>query len=341
MTRDWVWKRQIGSVSTATAPSHACSGRAASRSMAARTRSNATSSRRACWHSDSGSGKRRNEPMEGLISSEQTLFGVSVRRFAEQEYGTKSAPHGLTFDRQRLIRLAEIGCLALATPEDHGGIGGPMEAMVAIEALAPFLSPEPVLASGIHAAALIAAAAPEPLAAEILPTIAEGSQVVTVADLEAVGRYDRQPRTTSARSEAEEFRLDGEKPLVPFGVEADSIVVSARLPSGETALFLVPSDTPGLTRIPSPTIDGLPRADIQMAGCHVSASAWLDRGSADAALARAADIATAAQVAETVGLMSAMIVATIDYARTRRQFGTTIGSFQALQHRIADMWIAC
>lgn len=278
--------------------------------------------------------------MEGLISSEQVLFADSVRRFAVQEYGMGPVPHRLRFDRARLMRLAEIGCLSLAIPEDLGGLGGPVEAMVALEALAPALPPEPVLASGIHAAALIAAAASEALAAEILPLIAEGSRIAVVAELEAEGRYDRRPRSTLARPEAGGFRLDGAKPLVAFGAEADYLVVSASM-IGETALFLLPADAPGLTRTPYATLDGIPAADIRLEGCLLPAGARLDRVRADAALAHAADVATAAQVAEMVGLMAAMIDATTEYARTRRQFGVPIGTFQALQHRIADMWIAC
>ena len=127
---------------------------------------------------------------------------------------------------------------------------------------------------------------------------------------------------------------------MPFGAEADLLVVSARI-DGEPALFLVDAKTEGILRTPLRRIDGLPAADIAFSGCVVPAASRLTGAPVVEALERAADLATAAQIAEMVGLMDALVAATIDYARTRKQFGVAIGSFQALQHRIADMWIAC
>ena len=339
--------------------------------------------------------------MRGLISSEQEIFGASVKRFAEQEYGFGPAPHGLKFDRARLQRLGELGVLSLAIPEALGGFGGPVEAMMALAALAPALPPEPIIGNAIQAATLIAAAAPEAIAAGVLEGIAAGRIVVAVADLEVDARYDRgliattatlseranlsEPLSPSLRGEGKgegpgegrigdrtsdfevqwpspspspylspqagrgvvsvapdsgRYILSGAKPLVPFGAEADKLVVSARV-SNQAALFLVDATTEGIRRTPRPRIDGLPAADIAFSGCLVPATSRLTGAPVAEALERAADFATAAQIPEMVGLMDALVAATIDYARTRKQFGVAIGSFQALQHRIADMWIAC
>ncbi len=278
--------------------------------------------------------------MEGLISSEQGIFGEAVKRFAAAEYGAGPAPHRQSFDRERLTRLGELGCLSLAIPEELGGFGGPLEAMVALSALAPSLPHEPVVASGIHAAALIAAASWPAVAERILPGLTEGRIVAAVADLEGFARYDRLHIATTARRTAQGYVLNGAKPMVPFGLEADLLIVSAMAEEG-VALFLVDAGAAGVTRTACRRIDDLPAADVVLSDCLIMPDARLDAGSPAEALAYAADVATAAQVAEMVGLMDALIAATIDYARTRRQFGVAIGSFQALQHRIADMWIAC
>ena len=277
--------------------------------------------------------------MRGLISAEQQMFADAVKRFAEQEYGFGPAPHRLTFDHGRLARLAEMGCLSLAIPEEFGGIGGPVEAMVAMSTLAPALPPEPIVASGIHAAALIAAAATRQQAGRVLPRIADGSTVAVVADLEADARYDRTFVATAARREGTGYVLDGAKPGVPFAAEADVLVVSAAL-EGQPALFLVETGVAGLEREPVSRIDGLPAADVMLSACRLADDARLDRAPAVKAMARAADVGTAAILAEMVGLMDALCSATIEYASTRKQFGVPIGSFQALQHRIADMWVA-
>ncbi len=278
--------------------------------------------------------------MQGLITSEQDMFGASVGRFAEQEYGVGPAPHRLGFDRARLRRLGDLGVLSLAIPEEVGGMGGPIEAMVALAALAAALPPEPIVASSIQAAALIAETAAAELAVPILQGMAEGRIVATVADLETAARYDRAAIATTATFMDGSYVLRGLKPMAPFGAEADLLVVSATF-DGEPALFLVDPMTDGVVRTPASRIDAMPSADIELAGCIVPSRSRLREAPVLAALQRAADLATAARIAEMVGLMDALIAATVDYARTRRQFGVAIGSFQALQHRIADMWIAC
>ncbi len=278
--------------------------------------------------------------MDGLFSSDQQIFGASVKRFADQEYGIATGPHRLAFDRTRLRRLGELGVLSLAIPEELGGIGGPVEAMIALTTLAPALPTEPIISSAIHATALFAEAAPSDVAAPILEGIADGRTVAAVAVLEAASRYDHAAIAATATATGGSYVLHGVKPMVPFGAEADVLVVSA-IVDGEPALFLVDPRSDGVTRTPRPRIDSMPAADIVLSGCAVPLASRLQKAPVLPALERAADLATAAQIAEMVGLMDALIVATVDYARTRKQFGVAIGSFQAIQHRIADMWIAC
>ncbi|HEU0222638.1 MAG TPA: acyl-CoA dehydrogenase family protein [Paracoccaceae bacterium] len=279
--------------------------------------------------------------MQSLLTSEQALFAEAVERFVAREYGTgPGRPHHV-FDRARLGRLAELGCLALAIPPELGGIGGAVEAMIALERLAPALPPEPVVASAIHAASALALAAPGALAADLLPQVAEGELVLALAHFEEPARYRLACVEARAEPAGSGFRLFGRKPLVAAATQADLFIVSAReAASGRLSLFLVDPRRPGLTVLPRGRLDNMPAGDVHLDGCELGAEDRLDAMPAEAALEAASDRAEAAQIAEMVGLMDALTRTTIDYVRTRRQFGTPIGSFQALQHRIADMWIA-
>ncbi len=276
--------------------------------------------------------------MEGMLTDEQVQFAQILDRFVKQEYGGRTGPHGL--DRGRLERLAELGSLSLAVPEEMGGFGGPVERMLVMQYLAPGLPAEPILASGIHAAGILAAALPGGAAAELLPGLMDGSLIVTVADQEEGSRYRTDLVETRARPDAGGWIVDGEKHLVAFAAEADVLIVSARdTQSMELGLYRIDSLASGLHVTARPGVDGLPRGDVRLAGCRAAARI-ADRDVADMLVA-AADQAEAAQVAEMVGLMDALIRETISYLQTRRQFGTEIGRFQALQHRLADMWIHC
>lgn len=278
--------------------------------------------------------------MDGLTTSEQALFADSVKRFATREYGFGPAPHRLGFDRARFAKLAETGILALAVGEEFGGVGGPLELVAAMRALAPALAPEPVVESGVKAAHLLRAAAAPALSTELLPDLVCGRKIAVVADLEGASRYDHAAISTSAVRSDAGYRLVGEKPLVPFGGEADHLIVSAKL-EGTLALFVVPSSHEGVSRSHCPRIDGMPAADIAFSDCRIDRRFRLDAAPVENALSRASDLACMGQLAEMCGLMYALTEATIEYACTRRQFGTTIAGFQALQHRIVDMWIAC
>lgn len=276
--------------------------------------------------------------MESMLTDEQVQFAQILDRVVEQEYGGRSGVH--RFDRRRLGRIAELGCLSLAVPEQMGGYGGPVERMLVMQHLAPGLPAEPILASGIHAAALLVAALPNPAAAELLPGLMDGSVIATVADQEEGARYRTDQVATLARPDADGWLLDGEKHLVAFAEEADVLIVSARdAQGGELGLYRIDAQAPGLHVTARSGVDGLPRGDVRLVGCR--ASALIADRAVDAMLSAATDQAEAAQVAEMVGLMDALIRETTGYLQTRRQFGTEIGRFQALQHRLADMWMWC
>lgn len=275
--------------------------------------------------------------METMLTDEQIQFAQMLDRFAEQEFADRSGAH--SFDHGRWKRIAELGCLSLAIPEDLGGFGGGVERMLVMQHLASALPREPILVSGIQAASLLAAALPNPSAAELLPGVADGGVIVTVAHQEEGSRYGLGQVSTRACVSGEGWVLNGTKRLVEFATEADVFIISVRnAEDGVLSLFRVDAGARGLHVTPQSSVDGLPRADLVLEDCRAALIA--DTG-VDAMIATATDQAEAAQVAEMVGLMDALIRETIGYLQVRRQFGTEIGRFQALQHRIADMWMYC
>ncbi|PWB40595.1 MAG: acyl-CoA dehydrogenase [Rhodocyclales bacterium] len=268
--------------------------------------------------------------MDFSFTEEQLLLEDTVRRFVAKDY---------TFEKRRAIlnsaegwsrevwqALADLGLLALNVPEAHGGLGGgPVDTMLVMNALGPGLPLEPYLASAVTATGLLRDC---PAQAGLLEKMATGEHIVVIA------HEEQNDVPTLCRPAGTDFLLDGRKCVVAHATAADMLIVSARL-AGEPALFLVPRDAAGLTLDSYPTLDGTRAAEVHLAGVRLPAAARLDAGRDT--LERALDIGLAALCAEAVGIMKAAIDATVDYLRTRRQFGQPIGRFQALQHRAADM----
>jgi alkylation response protein AidB-like acyl-CoA dehydrogenase len=179
-----------------------------------------------------------------------------------------------------------------------------------------------------------------------LPAIAAGELRMAFAHAERQARYDLFDVATTATRDGAGWRLDGQKGLVLHGDGADRLIVSARTAGSPRdrdgiGLFLVDADAPGVSRRGYPTQDGQRAAEIALSGVHVPAkSAIGDPGAALPLIERVTDEAIAALCAEAVGCMEEMQAITVDYLKTRQQFGTTIGSFQALQHRAAEMVVA-
>jgi alkylation response protein AidB-like acyl-CoA dehydrogenase len=257
---------------------------------------------------------------------------------------------GFTFERRHAIakaggktrdvynELAELGLTALAVPEAHGGMGfGPIEAMVVMEELGRGLVNAPLAQGALIAPALLAHA-PDALQAAWLPKIADASALVVLAHQERGARYHLNHVATRATSQAGGWVLDGVKSIVPAGDEANAFIVPARV-SGDAAdregiaLFLVEVGAQGLTRRGYPTQDGARAAEVTLTG---TPGALITEAGLPA-LEQAVDIGIAAVCAEAVGLMDRLVAITVDYMNTRKQFGTTLASFQALRHRIADV----
>ncbi|WP_185984368.1 acyl-CoA dehydrogenase family protein [Aureimonas mangrovi] len=288
--------------------------------------------------------------MDFDLSEEQRMLKDSAERLLADRYDFEARRRHGEGDRgwseDIWSRFAELGLLALPFAEEDGGIGGgPVETMIVMEALGGKLTLEPYLASVVLAGGALRRA-PDALRAEWVPKIASGEAVLAFAHHERQARYEIFDVAATARQNGDGFILDGEKSLVLGGDSADQLVVSARVfgerrERGGIALFLVDPRTEGVTLRPFPTQDGRRAAEIQFSNVRVTPGdivAGPDKG-ADV-LAAIVDEAIAALCAEAVGAMAAACTMTVEYLKTRKQFGTTIGSFQALQHRAADMYVA-
>jgi alkylation response protein AidB-like acyl-CoA dehydrogenase len=281
------------------------------------------------------------------FSDEQRQLREAVEQFLAKEYPferLRVAKSSAAWDPAVWRGLAELGVTAINVPSSLGGLGyGPMETLVLMGACGPSLLLEPVLTSAVIATVLLREFERAEPAAELLRAMAGGGRIAAVAHFEPGTRYDSRRVDTRARRAGEGYRLDGRKSVVVHAGLADTLLVSARVrgdggdPEG-VSLFLVPRAMPGLRLIEYTNVDGQRAADVHLEeACLPEASRLGAEGGALAAIETAFDHGLAALCAEAVGIMESLINATIEYLRTRQQFGQPIGRFQALQHRVADM----
>lgn len=274
-----------------------------------------------------------------LDSAERLLSDTSgVEYWREQRRGP------LGFDEGRWAQFAELGWLALPLPEEAGGLGGGMEDVALLNvALGKALATEPYASTVVLAGHVLAEAEDQAQATELLGEIAAGTLRVALAHQEHGGHpLAAEVPGTVARAGGDGFVLDGAKMLVFDAPGAASLIVSARIEGGAgVGLFLVPADHSGVAVEPYPLIDGTRAADIRLREVSLPASALLVGGDRGAAVLRAAiDQASIALMAQAVGAIEASLTICGAYVQERKQFGVTIGSFQAIQHLLADMFVA-
>jgi alkylation response protein AidB-like acyl-CoA dehydrogenase len=250
------------------------------------------------------------------------------------------------FSRELWKQMAELGWAGILIPEAYGGAGmGLSDLIVVLEALGRHLAPEPFLSTVLLGGQLLTLAGTEEQKQAWLPGIAAGEKILTVAYHEAQSRYDLQRVATRAEPEAAGWRLFGEKIHVLDGQTADAFIVSARTagehtdPAGLT-LFLVPRGAPGLTVTRQHRVDSRPVALVSLAGVRVEPDRVIGPlGEGLPVLSQVVDRATVGLCAEMLGGMSQIFENTLTYLKTRQQFGVLIGTFQALKHRAARLFM--
>jgi pimeloyl-CoA dehydrogenase small subunit len=290
--------------------------------------------------------------MDFEFSDEQRLLKDSVDRLIGPAYDDlglrkRTQAEAPGFSAAQWGKYAEMGVLALPFSEEDGGFGGgTVETMIVMEAIGRGLALEPFMATVILAGNLIRLGGTAEQRAALVPQIADGSLRLAFAHTERQARYNLHDVTTMARRSGDGYVLEGDKSVVLHGDSAGKLIVSARTSGGHLdrhgiTLFLVDAQAPGLSRRGFATQDGLRGAAISLARVEVPADAVIGTVDEGAALIdRVTDLAIAAVCAEAVGAMAALHELTLDYLKTRKQFGVTIGSFQVLQHRSVDMFTA-
>ncbi len=277
--------------------------------------------------------------MDFDFTEDQASLRDAVQRWVEKAFGFERR-HALAKagGRTRAVyaELAELGLAGLAVPEARGGLGmGPVEAMVVNEELGRGLVNAPFTQGALVAPTLLASA-PEAVQAAWLPKIADASALVVLAHQERAARYRLNHVVTKAVRNGDGWRISGAKSVVPAGDEADAFLVPARVRGADDdaagiGLFLVEAKAAKVRGYP--TQDGARAAEVGLE----NAAATLVTEDALAVLEHATDVALAGFCAEGVGLMDRLLAITVEYMNQRKQFGTTLASFQALRHRVADV----
>lgn len=282
--------------------------------------------------------------MDFSLTEEQTALKDSARRLSERDYGFEHrrgllrTPDG--FSRELWATFAELGWLGAGlSEEDHGYGGGVVETAVLQEEFGRALVVQPYLSCVVIAARAIATLGDEAQKEALLTAIVSGETLVALAHNELAMRGDDAAITTTAERDGAGWRITGRKGFILGGPSADLLLVSALTPDG-VSLFQVPADTPGLTIQTYHAVDGRRVADISLDGVLVEGAAVLGAvGAALPGIELAVDHGVIGLMAECVGAMDAALWLTRDYITTRKQFGVTLNTFQALQHRMADMLV--
>jgi alkylation response protein AidB-like acyl-CoA dehydrogenase len=284
------------------------------------------------------------------LSEEQTMIQDSITRFVQDNYtydqrnNVVALEHG--FSTAHWQQFAELGWLSIPFAEEYGGFGGgPVDTMVIMQELGRGLVAEPFLPTVLLFGGLLQAGGGEEVKNELIPQIIAGQLQGAFAFLERQSRYALTDIKTRARQDGVNWVLNGEKTVVLNGSAAQKLVVLARS-SGEQAdenglsLFLVDSSAAGVTATSYKMTDGRDAANIVLD--NVTAEALIGGpGEGYALMGPVIERAMLAVAADALGAMESLNAQTLEYLKTRKQFGTHIGSFQALQHRMVDMFAAC
>jgi len=281
--------------------------------------------------------------MDLELNEDQRLLRDSVARLLAERHGAEARQRHGAETRALWADFAALGLLGLPFGEAMGGSGlGAVETMLVMQEFGRAMVLEPYLASVVVAGTLLALTGQK----AAIERLIAGSSIPVLAHAEDKARHDLAHVASTARWQDGRWVLDGRKIVVSHGADADLLIVSARSSGavGEedgVSLFLLPADTPGLLRQAYVTVDGAPAANLVLEGIRLPDSQRIGpAGGAMTLIRQAAARAIAALCAEAVGAMEQMQALTVEYLKTRQQFGRAIGSNQALQHRAVEMQVA-
>ncbi|MGY3410874.1 alkylation response protein AidB-like acyl-CoA dehydrogenase [Bradyrhizobium sp. GM5.1] len=286
--------------------------------------------------------------MDIQFTEEQELLRSSVQRLLRDQYDFEARRKIVAseegFSRKQWDAFAELGLLAAPFSEGAGGLGGgPLSTMIVMHEFGRHLVLEPFVETVVLAGGLIEHVGTPEQQQSFIPEIIDGSKIWTLAWTEKASRFDLANVTTRARREGSDHILTGAKTMVIAAPWADYLIVSARTSGddrdrGGVSLFVVDRRATGVDLQSFKTIDGRRAAELGLR--EVRGQLLGPEGEGVAALEACRDRAIGALCAEAVGAIGELNSATLEYSKTRKQFGTTIGSFQVLQHRMVDMFIA-
>lgn len=288
--------------------------------------------------------------MDFNFTDEQTMIRDQLARLVREQYDfdtrMKVVKSEAGWRPEMWAQFAELGLLMAPFSEEDGGLGGgPIDAMVVMEEFGKGLVVEPYIPSVVCAGGFLKHAGTAAQKEEYLEGIMGGSHVFAFAYAEPQGRYDLADLTTTARKEGAGYVLNGHKAVVIGAPWATHLIVTARTSGGQrdhdgVSVFVVAKDAAGITTRDYPTVDGRRASEVYLENVSVGEEALI--GEHDGGLpliAQVADEAIAALCAEACGAMGVAHKMTVEYSRQRKQFGTPIGKFQVLQHRMVDMFM--
>ncbi|MBP6010827.1 MAG: acyl-CoA dehydrogenase family protein [Alphaproteobacteria bacterium] len=288
--------------------------------------------------------------MDFSFTEEQTLLRNSVQKFVQNDY---------TFEKRRALvksdsgwspknwtQFAELGLLGAPFAEDFGGLGGgPVETMIIMEEFGRGLVIEPYLGTVVLGGGFLRHGGTKAQKEQMIPQIIEGKRVIAFAFAEPQGRYNLADLNVTAKKSGAGYTLNGHKAVVIGAPWADTLIVSARTAGGQrdekgVSVFVVDKKAKGVSCRDYPTVDGLRASEVTFENVALGADALV--GQADNGLPlieQVVDEGIAALSAESIGAMKVLNDTTVEYCKTRKQFGVPIGKFQVLQHRMVDMFM--
>lgn len=288
--------------------------------------------------------------MDFSFTEEQTLLRNSVQKFVQKDYTFENrraiVKSDVGWNRKNWQTFADLGLLGAPFSEDQGGLGGgPVETMIIMEEFGRGLVIEPYLGTVVLAGGFLRHGGTKAQHEKFIPEIVEGKRVFAFAFAEPQGRYNLADLNVTAKKAGAGYTLNGHKAVVIGAPWADSLIVTARTAGGQrdekgVSVFIVDKKTKGVSTRDYPTVDGLRASEVTFENVALGADALV--GQADNGLPlveRVVDEGIAALSAEAIGAMKVLNDTTVEYCKTRKQFGVPIGKFQVLQHRMVDMFM--